>query len=93
MKVSEVRSSLINLAEKLDSQWAYASQLARRKEAEGLTLYDDEGKPFPNAAQISYRGMTSAFESLGGEWHRKIDGCHRLCLYGVCVETNPDEEG
>ena len=36
MKTSEVRSSLLNLAEKLDSQWAYASQLARRQEIEGL---------------------------------------------------------
>ena len=92
MKTSEVRSSLLNLAEKLDSQWAYASQLARRQEIEWLTLYDDEGKPFPNAAQISYRGMTSAFESLGGEWHRKINGSLRLCLYGMYVETYPDDE-
>ena len=93
MKAAEVRKSLAHFAEKLDMQWAYSKMIADAKANAGLVAYDENGDPIPTKEQIAYHGMTEAFEAMGGEWSRKVDGHHRLCLFGVFVETYPEEEG
>ena len=61
-------------------------------ECKDLLPYDKDGNPGPTLQRIAYENMIVAFEAMGGEWSRKVDGHHRLCLFGVFVETFPDEE-
>ena len=92
MKTSEVRSSLLRLAEQLEIQWEYAMKVEEILADKDLLPYDKDGNPGPTLQRIAYENMIVAFEAMGGEWSRKVDGHHRLCLFGVFVETFPDEE-
>lgn len=92
MKTSEVRISLLGLARQLDIQWTYTSRVEEMLISKDLLPHDENGKPGPTLQRIAYENMIVAFEAMGGEWSRKVDGHHRLCLFGVFVETFPDEE-
>mgnify|MGYP007038486628 FL=1 len=54
MKISDVRSSLQHLAERLDNQWAYAQISIKDDIAAGQVEYNDDGERLPIKPEINY---------------------------------------
>ena len=92
MKISDVRTSLQHLAERLDNQWAYAQISIKDDVAAGQVEYNDDGERLPIEPGINYYGMIAAFETLGGEWKRTPDGKHWLIWMGVAATAPQDNE-
>lgn len=92
MKISDVRTSLQHLAERLDNQWAYAQISIKDDVAAGQVEYNDDGERLPIEPEINYYGMIAAFETLGGEWKRTPDGKHWLIWMGVAAAAPQDNE-
>ena len=91
MKKPAIRAALRRLNERLDNQWRFAQICNQNIIDADLVMYNDDGERIPIEPEISYHGMIAAFETLGGEWRRDVNGKHWLCLDGIVASTQKKE--